>query len=332
VNIGITYDLRADYMRLGFSEEETAEFDVPETIDGIAAALEALGHTTIRIGGVRQLVDRLAKGERWDMVFNYAEGMYGVGREAQVPALLDAFQIPYTFSDATVMAVALDKGLTKHIVRDLGIPTPPFAVLRDESDLARVSLPFPLFAKPVGGGSSIGISAASRVTTAAELEQVFHDLRQRFQQPVIVESFLSGRDLSVGIIGTGEAARAIGVLEVLLADHAEPHAYSYKNKQDWVGKVRYRVATDAAARDAIDMALRIWKALNARDAGRLDFRCDSEGQPSFLELNPLAGLHEVSDLIVLADWVGLSREYVVEQIVSSAMARMTSAQRETMQP
>lgn len=322
MNIGITFDIRADYLQEGFSEEETAEFDVPETIDGIVAALQALGHSTNRIGGIRQLVDRLAQGERWDLVFNYAEGMFGLGREAQVPAVLDAFQIPYTLSDATVMALALDKGLTKHVVRDLGIRTPPFAVLRQESDLSGVSLPFPLFAKPVGGGSSVGVSAASRVTSSDELQRVFTDLVERFHQPVIVESFLPGRDLTVGVIGTGPAARALGVLEVLFSQHAEPHAYSYKNKQDWVGKVRYRVADDEAATEASDMAIRIWRALGARDGGRLDFRCDSDGRPSFLELNPLAGLHEVSDLIVLADGVGLSREYVIEQIVASAAARM----------
>lgn len=332
MNIGITFDLRADYLRQGFSKEETAEFDVPETIDGIVAALQVLGHSTIRIGGIRELVDRLARGERWDLVFNYAEGMVGPGREAQVPALLDAFQIPYTFSDVTVMALALDKGLTKHVVRDLGIRTPPFAVLRDESDLSAVSLPFPLFAKPVGGGSSVGVSAASYVTSAVELQRVFTDLSERFRQPVIVESFMPGRDLTVGVIGTGADAHAIGVLEVLFSHHAEPHAYSYKNKQDWVGKVRYRVADDEAAVEASDMAIRIWRALGARDAGRLDFRCDSDGRPSFLEFNPLAGLHEVSDLIVLADGVGLSREYVIEQVVASAVARMTPSQREVMRP
>jgi D-alanine-D-alanine ligase len=330
VNIGITYDLRADYLQQGLSEEETAEFDVPETIDGIASALEALGHATVRIGGIRQLVARLAQGETWDLVFNYAEGLYGLGREAQVPAVLDAFQIPYTFSDTCVMSLALDKALTKRVVRDLGIATPSFAVLRDESDLAGLSLPFPLFAKPVGGGSSIGISAASRVTTTAELTRVFLDLSRRFQQPVLVESFLPGRDLTVGIIGSGETARAIGVLEVVLAERAEPYAYSYKNKQDWVGKVRYQMASDAAAAEAADMALRIWKALGARDAGRLDFRCDETGRPNFLELNPLAGLHEVSDLIVLADWVGSSRDALIEEIVSSAVRRMTPRQREAL--
>lgn len=322
MNIGITFDLRADYLAKGFSPEETAEFDAPDTIDAIDATLRSLGHSTDRIGGIKELVARLAAGARWDLVFNYAEGMFGLGREAQVPALLDAFEIPYTFSDASVMALGLDKGLTKHVVRDLGLRTPPFTVLREASDVEQVSMPFPLFAKPVGGGSSVGVSAASRVTSLDELRRVYADLRARFHQPVIVEAFMPGRDLTVGVLGTGASARAIGVLEVLLSKHAEPHGYSYRNKQDWVGKVSYRIASDAAAAEAREMALHIWRSIGARDGGRLDFRCDSDGRPSFLECNPIAGLHEVSDLIVLADNVGLSREYVIEQIVASAIARM----------
>lgn len=325
MNIGITYDLRRDYLQAGLSDEETAEFDAPETIDGIDEALRGLGHSTVRIGGIRALVDRLARGERWDLVFNYAEGLHGLGREAQVPALLDAYDIPYTLSDASVMALALDKRLTKHVVRDLGVRTPPFALVRDVADLREVALPYPVFAKPVGGGSSIGVSAASRATTADELASVVADLLSRFRQPVIVETYLPGRDLTVGVLGTGAAARTIGVLEVVLAPHAEPHAYSYRNKQDWVGKVRYRLADDAAAREAQALALRVWRGLGARDAGRIDFRCDAEGRPAFLEINPLPGLHEVSDLIVLADWVGLSRAYVVEAIVASAALRLPAA-------
>jgi D-alanine-D-alanine ligase len=110
VRIGFTYDLQDDYLRQGYSAEETAEFDALETIDAIEAALVASGHTVDRIGGVKKLSTRLVAGDRWDLVFNYAEGMFGFAREAQVPALLDAFQIPYTFSDGLVFAMTLHKG------------------------------------------------------------------------------------------------------------------------------------------------------------------------------------------------------------------------------
>ena len=111
--IGLTYDLRQDYLAEGYSMEETAEFDKPETVEGIEAALQELGHSTGRIGNGKKLVGRLATGDRWDMVFNFAEGWHGVAREAQVPAILDLYRIPYTFSDPLVLALALHKEMTK---------------------------------------------------------------------------------------------------------------------------------------------------------------------------------------------------------------------------
>ncbi len=102
-------------------------------------------------------MDRLAAGERWDMVFNICEGMFGMGREAQVPALLDAYEIPYTFSGPLVLALALDKGMTKTLVRSFDIPTPDFAVVAAAADIAAVDLPFPLFAKPLAEGTGKGI-------------------------------------------------------------------------------------------------------------------------------------------------------------------------------
>ena len=124
VTVGLTYDLRDDYRRLGYSEEETAEFDSVQTVEALEAALAAAGCRTDRIGSIHQLTRRLADGARWDLVFNIAEGLRGFGRESQVPALLDAYDIPYTFSDPMVLALTLHKGMAKRVVRDLGLPTP----------------------------------------------------------------------------------------------------------------------------------------------------------------------------------------------------------------
>jgi D-alanine-D-alanine ligase len=130
MHIGLTYDLRDEYLASGYSDEETAEFDRAETIDSLQSALHELGHTTDRIGNVRQLVERLASGDRWDLVFNICEGLHGTGREAQVPAILDAYEIPCTLSDACVMSVCLDKSVTKAVVANAGLPTPRFAVVQ----------------------------------------------------------------------------------------------------------------------------------------------------------------------------------------------------------
>jgi len=332
MRIGITYDLRDDYVRQGYSEDETAEFDAPETIDAIEGALTSLGHLTVRVGSIQNLAARLVARERWDLVFNYAEGLHGFGREAQVPALLDAFGIPYTFSDALVMALTLHKGMTNHAVRDMGVPTPDFVVVPDDAGAGKIVLPYPLFVKPVAGGSSVGISAASRVSCRSELLTVCHDLISRFRQPVLVQTFLPGRELTVGVVGTGPKARVLGVMEVLLGEHAEPYAYSYANKTNYEGRVWYRIVDDEAAADAAHLALRVWNGLGCRDAGRIDCRCDALGKVNFLEINPLAGLHpETGDLIVLAKMLAIDYRQLVEWIVDSAGERVVPVSRSHLQ-
>ena len=321
MRIGFTYDLRDDYLRQGYSEEDTAEFDAAETIDAIESALTSLGHSVDRIGGIKPLAARLAAGERWDMVFNYAEGMFGFAREAQVPALLDAFEVPYTFSDGLVLALTLHKGVTKHVVRGLGVPTPDFAVVSSAGEAARVRLPYPLFVKPVASGSSVGISAASYVAEPTALAGVCQRIIDKYRQPALVETYLPGRELTVGISGTGQRARVLGVLEVVFTSDAEAHGYSYANKK--LVHARYRIADDEAALGAADVALRAWTGLGCRDLGRVDCRCDGTGRPQFLEVNPLAGLHPVlGDLVILAGLVGIGYEALIESIVSSAVDRL----------
>src|SRR6266487_388473 len=149
MRIGLTYDLRQEYLAAGFSEEETAEFDRPDTVAHLETALQQLGHEMDRIGHARQLIARLANGDDWDLVFNIAEGLSGVAREAQVPAILDVYGIAYTFSDPLVMALTLHKGLTKTVVAAGGVPTPPFVVVESESEVASLASSMPLFVKPV---------------------------------------------------------------------------------------------------------------------------------------------------------------------------------------
>ena len=210
LKIGITYDLRDDYLKEGYGLEETAEFDLPDTIEAIEKVILDNGFQADRIGNIKALTRRLAADDRWDLVFNIAEGMYGFGREAQVPALLDAYNIPYTFSDPLGHAISLHKGMTKHVLRDLGIPTPDFAVINNEAEIDEVNLPFPLFAKPVAEGTSKGITALSKITNREELHQICKNLLQTFKQPVLVETYLPGREFTVGILGTGKDAKALG--------------------------------------------------------------------------------------------------------------------------
>jgi D-alanine-D-alanine ligase len=237
MRIGITYDLCEDYALQGYDEEETVEFDCVETITAIELALSSLGHATDRIGHARALIHRLGQGDRWDLVFNIAEGLHGFGRQALVPALLDSYEMPYTFSDPLTLSMTLHKGMAKHVARDLGIPTPDFEIIRFLTDLEKVALPFPLFVKPIAEGTSKGIGQQSKVRDRSELRSQCEHLLARYRQPALVETSLPGRELTVGILGTGDSSHALGVMEILLQEEAEPEVYSYANKKHYERRV-----------------------------------------------------------------------------------------------
>jgi D-alanine-D-alanine ligase len=326
MKIGLTYDLRSEYLAAGYGEEETAEFDRDDTIEALERTLTGLGHETERIGHARSLIEELAVGRRWDLVFNIAEGLHGIGREAQVPAILDVYGIPYTFSDPLVMALTLHKGMTKHVLRDAGVPTSDFVVVAEPEDLHKVSFEPPYFIKPVAEGTGKGVTPDSIVRLRKALGAACRNLMAAFRQPVIVEPFLSGREFTIGIVGTGSDARVLGTMEVDLLDNAEAEVYSYTNKERCEELVVYRrvdASTDPVVQQAEAIVLDAWRVLGCRDGGRADVRCDSRGAPQFMEVNPLAGLHpEHSDLPILCTHLGISYAQLIEWILQSAQKRI----------
>lgn len=323
MNIGFTYDLKEDYLAEGFSEEAAAEFDAPETIEGISNALESLGHQVVPIGNVKALLHRLHQGERWDLVFNICEGVSGIGREAQVPAILDVFNIPYVFSDALVLSLTLHKGMTKRIIRDLGIPTADFSIVEKPADLPYVDLQYPLFVKPVAEGTGKGIGPDSKVKNFSELKRVCLDRLERFAQPVLVEAFLPGREITVGIVGNGEKARVIGMMEVLYKEQETSSVYSYHNKAHYEDFIEYVVPERDLYEKCAEVALVSWRGLGCRDGGRVDLRLDEHGVPNFMEVNPLAGLNPIhSDLPILAAKAGISFNDLIKSILQAAIERV----------
>ena len=322
MRIGLTYDLRDDYLAAGYAEEETAEFDRASTIEAIEGAIRNMGHEAVRIGSLSSLMRQLSSGSRWDLVFNIAEGLYGFGRESQVPALLDAYRIPYVFSDPLVLALTLHKGMAKHVIRDVGLPTPDFAVIRTLDDCDGLQLPYPLFAKPVAEGTGKGVTPSSKIGDSALLRGTCAALLSTFRQPVLVETFLPGREFTVGIIGNGPDAQVVGTMEVILLDHSEPDVYSYHNKEFCEELVEYRAVADPEARRAEQVALASYRAFGCQDAGRVDLRSDAGGVPNFIEINPLAGLHpEHSDLCILAVKHGIDYQGLLTRIVRAALKR-----------
>lgn len=318
MRVGLTFDLRSDYLARGFTDDETAEFDKAETVAAIDAALRQMSFATDRIGNLAALAERLVAGDRWDFVFNIAEGLRGFGREAQVPALLEAYGIPFAFSDSLVSALSLHKAMTKRVLRDAGVPTADFALVESRGDVAGIAIPFPLFAKPVAEGSSKGIGDGSIVRTRAELDSRAADLLARFKQPVLVETYLPGREFTVGIIGTGSGADIIGVMAITVPGSG---TYSFVCKQT-DERVADGLVSDPAARQAGAVALKAWRVIGGRDAGRIDVKLDAAGKPNVIEINVLPGLEPYrSDLVHCAAYAGWSYDDLLRRIVFSALHR-----------
>ncbi len=187
----------------------------------------------------------------------------------------------------------------------------------------KIDLPLPLFAKPVAEGTGKGIDAASKISQREHIASVCRGLLGRFNQPVLVETFLPGREFTVGIVGTGENAAVIGVMEVLLRQEAEQDAYSFLNKERFEDLVEYRLVKDEESKRAEEVALASWRGLGCRDAGRVDLRSDGNAVPNFIEVNPLAGLHPVhSDLPILCYLAGVTYQKLIEMIIASVEGRL----------
>jgi len=323
LSVGLCYDLKEDYLEAGFAPDDVLEFDSEDTIAGLESALVELGHGVERVGRGRELSRRLVGGERWDLVFNICEGVSGRSREAQVPALCELFDQPYTFADPLTCAVTLDKAVAKRIVRDHGLPTAPFAVVGSPEEARAVDLPVPLFLKPLAEGSSKGVNQRSLVRRHDELIAACRAMLEQYRQPVLVEAFLSGREVTVGVLGHGTTARVLGVMEVSFTGKAEAAAYTALNKEEYLERVAYRLlADDPLAEQARELALAVFAALGCRDAARVDLRCDAAGILHFLEVNPLPGLNHVrSDLPIMARLAGVHYRELIGAIVESARAR-----------
>jgi len=321
--VGFVYDLKKDYLDEGFSKEDVAEFDSEETIGALHNTIEQLGYTVERIGNCKALAKALVAGKRWDMVFNIAESFGGRCRESYVPALLDMYDIPYTFSDAMVCALTLDKSMAKRIVAQAGLPTPAFKVVRKPQDIDEVSLQYPLFAKPLDEGTGKGITQDSKIDTPQQLKKVCLDLLSAYNHPVLVEEYLPGREFTVGVLGNDKDIRAIGGMEIKMLAANEPAIYSFTNKDEYEKRVTYSRLTEPKLKQEIEsLAVECYKALECRDSSRVDIRCDRNGRACFIEINPLAGLHPVhSDICIIARNEGISYEQLIGQILKNAFAR-----------
>lgn len=323
-SVGIVYDLRKDYLEQGWSEKDVAEFDSEDTIDALQRTIEGLGFKVEKIGNGERLCRLLIEGRRWDMIFNISESFGGRCRESQVPALLEMFGVPYTFSDPLVCAATLDKSIAKRLVAQRGLATPPFHVIEDVSEIDDVRLRYPVFIKPLAEGTGKGIDHNSLIDDPSKLARICAQMLEEYAQPVLVEEYLPGREFTVGILGSGRDAYVLGTMEIEIRGKSEPAVYSYINKEECERRILYRPLLDnpRLKKQVEELALESYRTLQCRDGGRVDIRCDAMGKPSFIEVNPLPGLHPThSDLPMIATQEGMRYEELIGAIIGSAFLR-----------
>jgi D-alanine-D-alanine ligase len=328
MKIGITFDLKADLpASADLPDDFQEEFDSPVTIDAIAASLEGLGHEVERLGDGRELLERLLR-QPPDFVFNIAEG-HGIGRsrEARVPAVLEMLGIPYTGSDPLALSVTLDKDCAKRLVQSTGVKVPRGTVWEPGQPLEDIKtwdyLPWTAIVKPAWEGSSKGIRGKCVVDTPKDLIEAIENHRRAYRQPILVEEYIEGEELTVGIVGNSPP-KIIGVMRVLPKCKEERFIYSLEVKRDWRARVQYECPAKLPPSCLLAVekaALDVYRTLGCRDVARIDFRL-KHGTPYFLEVNPLPGLNpESSDLVILARLAGWSYEQLIESILQAAVKR-----------
>lgn len=332
MKIGITYDLK-ESVPVGQNEPDDTleEYDSRETIDGIAAALESAGHTVLRLGGGRGFLRAVLK-TKVDFVFNIAEGLGTYrSREAQVPSVLEMLGIPYTGSDPQSLAVCHDKHLAKKLVSLAGVSTPRWQLVGSEEALKAINWAeflFPVFVKPAYEGSSMGVRLTSRVEAPRGLEEAVGGLLKSYEQPVLVEEFIDGDEVTVGVIGN-TPPRILGIMRVLPRNKMPYFVYSLEIKRDWENLVEYECPArlpEKTLEKISDFALRVFKTMGCRDLARLDFRLNRAKEPYFLEINPLPGLNpRSSDYPIMAYKMGWGYNGLVNTILSAGLERYAGA-------
>jgi D-alanine-D-alanine ligase len=328
MKIGLAYDLKeAVVSASSYPEDALEEYDSPETVAAIAAALENLGHPVVKLGGGKEFITSILQ-NNVDFVFNISEGLGNhKSREAQVPSILEMLDIPYSGSDPQCLAICLDKPLTKKLVAAAGIRTPKWQLIKNNKQLKEIrndDLPLPAFVKPAYEGSSKGIRLGSRAETAVQIAEIAAGLLDYYKQPVMVEEFIAGDEVTVGIVGNSPP-KVLGIMRVLPKQRSTYFIYSIEVKREWEQLVDYecpaRLET-VTLKEITNSSLKIFEALGCRDFARLDFKLSSEGVPYFLEINPLAGLNpKSSDMPIMANKLGWTYQALISAILNAALQR-----------
>ena len=313
-----------------------AEWDDIHTIKAVEAAL-ANRHQVSLVNADLNAFERLRQ-LKPDIVFNIAEGLHGASREAQVPAILEMLQIPYTGSDPVTLGICLDKRRTKEILTQHKVPTPRFWVVNSPADLPK-RLSYPLMVKPPLEGSSKGVTDSALVRNRQELVRQVEWVVGTYQQSALVEEFLPGREFTVALLGNGENLRVLPIVEINFATlpaGVNP-IYSYEAKWIWDTEENpLQIFTCPAQLEPLlqrqieEVSRRAFRALGCRDWCRIDVRLDADGHPQIIELNPLPGIlprpEQNSCFPKAARAAGINYDQLILSVVDAACARLQLGQ------
>jgi D-alanine-D-alanine ligase len=329
----------------GMPQDQWDDLDSEKTILALKSAIRSGGHECEFFEGNISLVELLPK-YKPDICFNICESHFGDAREAQVPALLEMMRIPYTGSKVLTLALALDKPMTKRILHWHELPTPAFQTFERADEELQDDLRFPLFAKPSREGTGMGVTEKSIIHNEKELKEQVDYLINRYKQPILVESYIEGREVTVGLVGNliGPVARRLpddeespriqaGLrflppMEVNLDPFKDSDVvYSNRLKVDLAEDLDYLCPAPLEKELVEDLnwlTAAVFRVTGALDVSRVDFRLDvhQNYKPYILEINPLPGLAPgYSDLVIEAQADGISHVELVNMILETALKR-----------
>jgi len=324
ISVGLTYDLKTDYK---FKENDppdaNAEFDYPKTVEDIASALEELGFKTKKIGNVHNLLKNLNNLDV-DIVFNIAEGKDTRNRESQVPIILETLGIPYVGSDGLTLGITLDKVTTKKILIAEGLPTPKFFEAKTVDYINVDHLNFPLIVKPRYEGSSKGLDEKAKVDNESELKNRISYIISTYRQPALVEEFIRGWEFTVAIVGN-ENPEVFAPVQTKIDGKLKAgdlfYTFQHLMEHERIEYIFPALIDESLQKKIMDIALRVYKILDCRDFGRVDFRMDEEGNPYVLEINPLPCLSKEDVFKIIADKAGIGYTQMIGKIIFSALKR-----------
>jgi D-alanine-D-alanine ligase len=329
LRIGFTYNVKRVDSKGGNDAE--AEYDAPETIEAIRDALESYGHVVVPLEATPDLPRQFMEAPV-DLVFNIAEGVAGRNREAAVPALCELMGIPYTGSDAATLSIALDKALSKRVLRQHDVLTAEFQLMETGRERLSSKLKFPLIVKPNQEGSSKGVSAHASVVDDEEgLRAVVRELIERYRQPALIEDYIAGREFTVGCLGD-KRPRVLPPMEILFKDKNNPRpVYDFQIKQEWEKHVYYECPAKLTPAElkAIERVTReTFIALDCRDVARVDLRMNARGEIYVIEVNPLPGLTpNYSDLCLIATAANIDYRSLIGEILAGGLKRLREKRR-----